>query len=181
MTLSHLHSRFPTCVLVPLGLDVNLCVGTLWVSIILGFLDIREYLWLCDFSILFVTWDYLLSIVGVGHLGPTWSGGSAFSLLPFEMRSRTLWLELSLLALIFTLFIDHCDGWLHFLCMFLLYVGCHFFYDVGCTMYYGWIHLLYCIVSWIREGWCVIFSFMYYSFKPFIPCDMYSGWLRISN
>ena len=88
MTLSRLHIRFPTCFVVPLGLDVNLCVGTLWVSILLGFLDIGEYLWLCDFDILFGTWDYVLSAVGVGHLGPMQSGGSGFFSLtiwdPFE-------------------------------------------------------------------------------------------------
>ena len=29
-------------------------------------------------------------MVGVGHLGSTWSGGSAISLLPFEIRPETV-------------------------------------------------------------------------------------------
>ena len=142
MTLSFLHIRFPTCVVVPLGLDVDLCVGTLWASILLGFLDTREYLWLCDLFILFGTWDYLLSLVGVGHLGSTWSGGSAFSLLP--------WLEHSLLAFTFIMFIDHYDRWLYLL-RWMLYL--YSWMDVSC-MVDGFIYFIV-LVSWIWRGWCI--------------------------
>ena len=51
-------------------------------------------------------------------------------------------------------------------------------------MYHVWwmvsFILLY-FVSWIWGGWCISISTYVYSFKPFIPCDMYSGWLSIPN
>ena len=77
MTLSHLHSRFPTCLCGAFGSRCQSMCWNLWVSILLGFLDLETTcaMW---FDILFGTWDYLLSTVGVDHLGSTRSGGSAF-------------------------------------------------------------------------------------------------------
>ena len=163
--------HFPSCILgflrvvVPLGLDFILCVGTLWVSILLGFLDIREYLWLCDFDILFGTWDYLLSVVGVGHLGPTQLGGTFFSLLPFEIHLRTPWLELYLLAFIFTLFMYQYERWLHLWCMYHFLWWMSFFYNDW--MYHvimdGFIYLV-SFVSWWMMYATLIYVLFFWAF-----------------
>ena len=77
MTLSRLHSRFPTRLCGASGSRCQSMCWNLWVSILLGFLDLESTcaMW---FDILFGPWDYLLSTVGVDRLGSTWSGGSAF-------------------------------------------------------------------------------------------------------
>ena len=138
-----------------------LCVGTLWVSILIGFMDTWKYWWLCDFVNLFGTWDYLLSAVGVGHLGPTRSGGSAFSLLPFEIHPRTPWLELLLLAFIFTSFMYHfwrMDALVMYI-PFLWWIS--LFYDDW--MYQILWIVLFTLLHLYHDGWCMPLSFMCYS------------------
>ena len=56
---------------------MSIYYSNLWVSILLGFPRLREYLYMW-FDVLFGTWDNILSAVGVDHLGSTQSGGSAF-------------------------------------------------------------------------------------------------------
>ena len=130
MTLSRLHIRFPTCVVVPLGLDVDLCIETLWVSILYRIPRLWEYLWFCDLISCFGTWDYLLSVVGVGHLGSTRSGGSAFYSYHWD-PSVVIVVGASLSTFPFILSMYHYDGWLYFMMD-------------GYIMYGGWFHLFYC-------------------------------------
>jgi hypothetical protein len=159
----------------------------LWVSILLGLPGHREYLYMW-FDILFGTWDYLLSAVGVGHLGTTRSGGSAFYSYHWD-PSVTPWLELSCWHLpSFWLWI--IDVWLYLfwwiLYLYLIYGyisfdGCCIFIwcmDVSCILD-GFIYLLYSYHG-SEEDDVLLISYVY-SFKPFIPCDMYSGWLSIPN
>ena len=134
------------------------------------------------FDILFGTWDYLLSAVGVGHLGPTWSGGSAFSLLPLRsVRSHCGWSIPCWHSFSFFSWITMMDGyilwWMLYLLWWMLYL--YWWMDVS-YMVDGFIYFII-LVSWIRRGWCIsIFTYVY-SFKPFIPCNMYSGWFSIPN
>ena len=45
----------------------------------------------------------------------------------------------------------------------------------GCIMYGEWFHLLYCTyIMDLKRMMYSIFAYVYY-FKPFIPCEMYSG------
>ena len=125
----------------------------LWVSILLGFPRRREYLYMW-FDIMFGTCDYLLSAVGVGHLGSMWLGGSPFSLLPY----RSVWDTMAgafLLAFIFILIMDH---WCMVISLLMDVISLLMY---GCIMYVRWAHLLIVLVSWIWRGWCISYFHMY--------------------
>ena len=133
------------------------------------------------FDILYGTWDYLLSTVGVGHLGPTRSGGSAFSLLPL----RSVWDTVARAFFVGT-HLHSFHGSLWWMVIFVMDVISSMMdfisfmmMDVSC-MVDGFIYFI-ALISWIRCGWCIFIFTYVYSFKPFIPCDMYSGWLSIPN
>ena len=121
MTLSCLHSRFPTCLSGASRSRCRFMCWNLWVSILLGFLDLEStcVMW---FDILFGTWDYLLSVVGVGHLGLMRLGGSAFSLLPLRsVRNHHAWSILFWHLPPFYLWIVMMDGYILWWMLYILW------------------------------------------------------------
>ena len=134
-------------------------------------LEITFDIW---FDILFGTWEYLLNTVGVGHLGSTRSGGSAFYSYHWDSSVVTM-VGAFLSTFTFILFMDHYDGWLYFMMDVI-----SFMMD-GCIMYGGWFHLFYCTCIMDPKRMMYFWFSYVYSFNPFIPYDMYSGWMRILN
>ena len=132
ITLAHLHSRFPTCLCLPLGLDVDLS-WNLWVKLILGFPRLRDYFWFLDW---YLVWDLRLS-PQCGGSGPfwvtTWLGGSSF--YSYHWDPSTVVMDRVL-----------C---LHFLSFYL----CVLWWMVISLWWIISLIVLY-FVSWIWKGWC---------------------------
>ena len=130
-----------------------------WVSIPVGFLDYRLYLWLLWLVILLGTWGYLLSAVGVDHLGSTQLGGSAFSLLPFEIHPRTPWLELLFGHLHLLHSCISIEGLLHLWCIYFSYDGYHSSCDDWMYQILWTVYILHYICNMLDV--VCHFSFMY--------------------
>ena len=85
------------------------------------------------FNILFGTWDYLLSAVGVDHLGSTWSGGSAFYSYHWDPSVVTM-AGASLFAFPFILSLYHWwmvisyDGCLYHVWWMVLFILLYLYY-----------------------------------------------------
>ena len=159
MTLSRLHIRFPTCVVVPLGLDINLCVGTLWVSIVYRFLDLEST---CDYVILIscsgletissARWEWailvphgLVVVLFHSYHLRSIQGHCVWSFPCWHLSSFYSWIILM-------------DGYICDVC-YIFYDGCYVLYD-GCysfmmmnvpCMVDGFIYFI-ALVSWIRWG-----------------------------
>ena len=150
MTLFHLHSRFPTCLCLPLGLDVT-CVLVPWVRLLSGFPWPICWFWLLG----------LLSYLGRETISSAWWEWTLYE-IPW-----------CLMVVLFTSTIEM--HWFNVMAG----VPCSAFYLIIflCTMMDGYT---YCILfySWILKRWCNLF-YSYIFFLPFIPSNLYSGWLCI--
>ena len=100
---------------------MSIYLGTLELEYFKDFLDLESTfdIWI---DILFGTWDYLLSMVGVGHLGSMQLGGSDFYSYHWDSYVATM-AGISLSVFPFILSLYHYDGWLY------LMMDVYIFYD----------------------------------------------------
>ena len=120
MTLSHLHSRFPTC-LVCLWEQMSIYLGTLELECFQDFLDLES-----TFDMRF---DILLGLEIISLAQWEWAiqvpRGRVVVLfiLTIEIHPQSQWLENSLSAFPSILSMYHYDGWLYFM------MDVYIFYD----------------------------------------------------